>query len=304
MNDHFDLVQDFPSDEHLERYNQLVGIDSLKERLLNHASMLIRPEDLRNWSTRHHRTILPAIERLQQIPPLILFEGDVGTGKTTLAETFGEPLARRLKISIQLRLLSLTTRGTGAVGEMTRRITEAFREVLEHATANSKTKAAKRAIILVIDEADALAQSRQSQQAHHEDRAGVNALIRGLDRLTDPVKPVVAVMCTNRASALDPAILRRAAGQFTFGRPNRTQRIAILKSHLGPALDESELTRLGELTGPKEGRKFGFTASDLTHRFVPDLILSAYPNRALTYELASEVANTVTPTKPFEAEGD
>ena len=42
-----------------------------------------------------------------------------------------------------------------------------------------------------------MAQSRELGQMHHEDRAGVNALIRGVDYL---------VMCTNRLEALDHAV--------------------------------------------------------------------------------------------------
>ena len=56
----------------------------------------------------------------------------------------------------------------------------------------------------MIDEADALAQSRELGQMHHEDRAGVNALIRGLDQLAADRGRVLVVMCTNRIESLGP----------------------------------------------------------------------------------------------------
>jgi AAA+ superfamily predicted ATPase len=70
------------------------------------------------------------------------------------------------------------------------------------------------AVILLVDEADALAQSREAAQMRHEDRAGVNAFIRGVDRIGNGL-PAAVIMCTNRLSALDPAVRRRAAGNQT-----------------------------------------------------------------------------------------
>src|SRR5207249_6254602 len=60
--------------------------------------------------------------------PLILFEGDVGTGKTALAETIGDALARKAGGKSHVHLLKINTqiRGTGLVGEMTDLIAQAF----------------------------------------------------------------------------------------------------------------------------------------------------------------------------------
>lgn len=66
-------------------------------------------------------------------------------------------------------------------------------------------------MILLVDEADALAQSRESDQMCHEDRAGVNAFIRDIDRFANGGLPAVVLMRTNRLNALDPAVRRRAA---------------------------------------------------------------------------------------------
>ena len=65
---------------------------------------------------------------------------------------------------------------------MTRLISDAFRHL--HSVAPKKPTNDKKptaATVLLIDEADSLAQSREMVQMHHEDRAGVNALIRGID---------------------------------------------------------------------------------------------------------------------------
>ena len=70
---------------------------------------------------------------------------------------------------------------------------------------------------------------------HHEDRAGVNALIRGVDDFATGNLPAIVVMCTNRLDALDPAVRRRAAVTFTFNRPNEAQRQAFLQAGTGRA---------------------------------------------------------------------
>jgi len=38
---------------------------------------------------------------------------------------------------------------------------------------------------------------------HHEDKAGVNAFIRGVDNLGNGKLPAAVIMCTNRVSTLD-----------------------------------------------------------------------------------------------------
>jgi AAA+ superfamily predicted ATPase len=156
-------------------------------------------------------------------PPLFVFAGDVGTGKTMLAETFGDAVAREAEIGVTLYALSLNARGTGAVGEMTSLLSAAFTEVKQAAKKGAGRGKHNSGIILLIDEADALAQSRELGQMHHEDRAGVNALIRGVDDLATGNLPAIVVMCTNRLDALDPAVRRRAAVTFTFNRPNEAQ---------------------------------------------------------------------------------
>ena len=92
---------------------------------------------------------------------------------------------------------------------MTHLVSQAFDEVVELARkgSNSLGKPSS-AVVFVIDEADALAESRATEQMHHEDRAGVNVLIRGIDRLARERLPGLVVLCTNRVDSLDPAVMR------------------------------------------------------------------------------------------------
>ena len=130
---------------------------------------------------------------------LFIFEGDVGTGKTEFAMTFGNELAHFIKKDVILTRMSMKSRGNGVVGEMSKLITKSFQEAK---TLASTTKP----VIMILDEADSLAQSREENQMHHEDRAGVNALIQGIDHIRNVEIPILVVFCTNRVQAIDPAI--------------------------------------------------------------------------------------------------
>ena len=204
-------------------------------------------------------------------------------------------LARRHGIDVRVKRLSLRARGSGAVGEMTRLIGTAFDVILRAARAAGSG----RPVVLVIDEADALAQSREAAQMHHEDRAGVNALIRGISQIASERLAILVIMCTNRADALDPAIRRRAAAEFDFARPDDAQRAAVLTSIFdGVGLSGRDVAGLVELTGPN-GRGYGYTYSDLVDRVLAATCLAAYPDRPITADLIAEQVRANPPTRPF-----
>lgn len=137
---------------------------------------------------------------------------------------------------------------------------------------------------------------------HHEDRAGVNALIRGIDGLRDDKLPVLTILCTNRPDALDPAVLRRAAALLDFARPNDDQRRQLFDRLLDDShVDQAAIDKLVSLTGPKAGTAYGCTYSDIRQRLVPDAVLEAVRNDVrLTGDRLVALAETFVPTRRFE----
>lgn len=293
----FDQVLDLPNGEAQRRVGSLIGLDDILSQLRKQATVLVNPRPLEQWSEQFHGRVLPAVHLVCQRTPLIILAGDVGTGKTTLAETFADALARSEKMAIRVMRLSLRTRGHGGTGEATEKIGKAFDVVREETRIHQ-------AVILVIDEADALAQSRALKTMHHEDRAGVNALIRGLDSLVAAAARVLAVMCTNRLGAIDPAVRRRAAGLFILERPTEAQRHALLAKALADALKEDEIAEIARLTGPRNESGVGYTWSDLSERLIPAAVLAAYPHNGLSYEVFREQLALTAPTKPFTNEDE
>lgn len=302
--DLFSEVLNFPDPDAQQRYAALVGVEEVKQRLVSEALMLLDQRFVTTWSERHHNTVIRAVEELSSHPPLIILAGDVGTGKTELAETFIDAVARRMRVDGTLYALSLATRGEGVVGQMSTLIGNAFKTVADEARIGYRVEKPSKISVLLVDEGDALAQSRESAQMHHEDRTGVNALIKGIDSLKRHSLPVLVVLCTNRLSALDPAIRRRAAYIVTLLRPGAVQRWALLSNLLeGIALTDDELNQLVTLTGSVDGRDFGYTYSDLRQRLVPEaVILGATYNVPISYKVLEEAVKRVPPTRPFAHE--
>jgi hypothetical protein len=104
------------------------------------------------------------------------------------------------------------------------------------------------------------------------------------------------------ATAIDPAVRRRAADIIMFERPTGQHRRHILEAALTDAgFSAAQIGKLVAVTGERKDR-LGFTFSDLTQRLVPNLILDAYPDRPLRFERALEMAAALSPTPAFRDE--
>lgn len=285
-----------------ERLARLVGLDDHKARLTKILSLLVNPAGLESWAKKHHPGANGVLSSVLRRPPLVVLAGDVGAGKSELAETIGDAVAPQEKIDITLFPMSLSTRGQGRVGEMTQLLSAAFDHTIAEASKlKGSSGRARGAVILLVDEADALAQSREAAQMHHEDRAGVNAFIRGIDRIGNGRLPAAVIMCTNRLGALDPAVKRRAADILIFERPDEAQRHAVLADPLKQlGFSRPQIEVLVAETGAQQGRAYGFTFSDLTQRLLPSIVLDAYPANAVSPERAVEIARGMVPTPPFQ----
>lgn len=299
----FEQPIEYPDPDLRERLNSLVGLDGHKDRLTKILSLLVRPDGIKIWADKFHPKASRSLAAVLRRPPLVVLAGDVGSGKTELAVTIGDAVARQEKISVLLLPLSLSARGQGRVGEMTQLISAAFDYTVDEA---KKLQGSKGAVILLVDEADALAQSRENAQMHHEDRAGVNAFIRGIDRIANAILPAAVIMCTNRLSALDPAIKRRSAEILKFERPNDVQRFSALESPLKElGFSKEEIDEAVSATGGSQNRTYGYTYSDLMQRVIPSIVLSSYPNKAVNPVEALKIIKSIIPTPPFkDAEHD
>src|SRR5260221_4491744 len=160
-----------------KRYDALIGVDSQKEELAYTLKSILDINGLEKWLSKNHHKGLPYLQKTLAADPLIILSGDVGCGKTELALSVGTPLSELMSgETINVFETPSDIRGQGHVGEVSFRITEAFKLAKQNLRKGEYA-------ILVIDAGDDLATSREQMQAHHEDRAGVNVLIKEIDRL-------------------------------------------------------------------------------------------------------------------------
>lgn len=290
----FEEVITLPNEEFQNRYDRLVGLDELKNLIQKEGATIMAPEMLQKWSTRFHQRNIEALRAFNDRYPFFIFEGDVGTGKTEFSMTFGNDLACFTNQEIILARMSMKSRGNGVVGEMSKLVTKSFQEARKIASNTKKP------VIILLDEADSLAQSREENQMHHEDRAGVNALIQGIDHIRSSDIPILVVFCTNRLGAIDPAIKRRAALIHTFSRPNFEQRYEVFRKYfMDISISPKQLSELAHITGENELYNYGFAYSDLLTRVIPQSVLYAYPDHSLTFDIIKKVIQNIKPTAPF-----
>ena len=271
----FELELALPNKELNEQALRLIGFEKRYDRIRRLLRLLVDPVGLEQWAKNHFGTRLPLLDAMRDRYPLVIFEGDVGTGKTATAEAIANSLSQEMRKDAMLFKLSTRVRGSGNVGEMSTLINQAF-EVI------TKEAGKSRASFLIIDEADSLAANRNASHSHHEDKVAVNTLIQKIDDIRRLNGRVLILLCTNRIAALDPAILRRAAHIEKFLRPDVNERRELLIKDLnGVGLSSSDIDELVRLTGPDGSRKLGYTFSDIRTRVLPDAIARAFPDRKL-----------------------
>ena len=97
----FERPMTLPDPDAQGRLARLVGMDDKIKRLANVLGVLINPAGLRKWQDQHHADAGNLLDAVIRRPPLVVLSGDVGSGKTELAETIGDKVARHTKHNAQ-----------------------------------------------------------------------------------------------------------------------------------------------------------------------------------------------------------
>jgi cell division protease FtsH len=170
-----------------------------------------------------------------RIPKGLLLEGPPGTGKTLMARALAGEAGVPCFTASGADFIGIW------VGQGVRRVKALFQ----------KARKAGGAVIF-IDEIDTLGGRRGRPQGHGEDDRTLNQFLVELDGF-DPTVGIIVVGATNRASDLDPALLRK--GRFdrsvSVGLPTVSERADILALHIRdrkvPLAAGVDLSRLAKL---------------------------------------------------------
>lgn len=286
----FENIVDIPNQDIESKSKSLIGFDDKFNRVYGNFKLMLDSEGLVDWQKKYHPNGLDIIEHISDRYPLIILEGDVGTGKTATAEALADRITRELDREGFFMKLSTRVRGEGLHGEMGNLVNDAFDEL--------KKQAGKRRLaFLLIDEADAIATTRGTDQMHQEEKAGVNTLIQKIDELREMKGRTILMMSTNRLHFLDEAIVRRAALVIKFERPNDSERMELIQTDLkGVELREDELIKLVQLTGPENHDGVGYSYSDLRLKVFPEAVARSFPNRPISFNVLQSVIDDVEPS--------
>ncbi|XP_048761547.1 outer mitochondrial transmembrane helix translocase-like isoform X1 [Ostrea edulis] len=170
----------------------------------------------------------------------LLLHGPPGCGKTMVAKAIAKDAGARF---INFKISSMVDKW---YGESQKRAEAVFSLAMKLQPA-----------IIFIDEIDSFLRSRSSQD--HEATAMIKAQFMSMwdGIITDPNCLIMIIAATNRPSDIDPAILRRLPCQFNIKKPEKLQRVNILKLVLyGERTEDLDYEKLGEET-------VGLTGSDL-----------------------------------------
>lgn len=286
----FDQKTPLPDEKLAARAKTLLGFDSRYQRIASQLRLLLRLDELPKWSKHHHGKDLLLCELVAEQYPLVIFYGDVGTGKTAMAEAISNRMAKDSKTEdAVLFKLSNRVRGTGKVGEMGTLLSDAFQEVSQSAGKNRRA-------FMLIDEGDSVGANRTQEHSHHEDKVAVNTLIQGIDDLRRFAGRVVVFLCTNRLSVLDPALFRRAAIIEGFHRPTEEERRGLLKMDLaGVGLSDDQIELLVTATGANDQQP-PWTFSDIRTRLYPTALSRAFPDSPLSFAHILDTAKSLRPS--------
>lgn len=283
-----------PDDDLSGREKTLLGFDLHYAYVRDHLRLLLNGGELDSWNKLHFAGQLSVCKLVADQSPLIIYYGDVGTGKTVTAECAANRLARESKAEDSMLFkLGNRVRGAGRVGEMGTLLVDAFDQVV-------KSAGKHRRAVLIIDEGDSLAADRAQNQSHHEDKVAVNTLIQRIDGLRSLHGRVVVFLCTNRVAALDPALRRRAAVVEEFTRPSDDERRQLFAMDLDALnITSKQLDQLVEVTAGNDARP-PFTYSDIRARLYPAALARAFPSRSLCFDDLYSAASAILPTPVIE----
>jgi SpoVK/Ycf46/Vps4 family AAA+-type ATPase len=292
----FDCQEPLPCKRLSDQGKTLLGFEKRFQNVSRQLRLLMHLGDLQKWSQKHYNQLTRICAFVATQYPLVIFYGDVGTGKTVTAECIANRLVEEDRNADDSILFKLSTRvrGSGKVGEMGTLINQAFQEVI-------KSAGEKRRAILVIDEGDSLAAKRSQQHSHHEDKVAVNTVIQNINDLSRFKGRILVILCTNRLNILDPAILRRAAIKQEFNRPTEDERFDLFNMDIDDLnFSKNDIEKLVNATGPSNKQNITWTYSDIRQRLYPAALAKAYPENKLTIEHLLAAANEIDPSPIME----
>ncbi|KAL5345497.1 hypothetical protein ACLOAV_009247 [Pseudogymnoascus australis] len=218
-------------------WESLIFDEEIKQNLIVSMANILR------FSYRPGRNPMSVVNRL------ILLSGPPGTGKTSLSTSLAQKLSIRMNknfgetILFQLNAATLLSHYFGQSAVKIHSIFEAL--------AAQSAELPNTLMVLLIDEIESLAASRETASARsevHDAVRATNALLTGFDMVTDSAN--VFIICTsNLISSLDAAFVDRCSRHINIPQPSSAARYEILRHGIN-RLVECEIIKSLEIPLP------------------------------------------------------
>ncbi len=188
-------------------FDDVYGYENVKEQILESLVMpILNPEPFREITKFTRKTPISIL------PRAVLFEGDPGVGKTTMAKVAA------CVCNVPMVYVPIESILSKYYGESSQNLAMVF----DAASLFDRS-------MLFLDEIDSLATSREDG-LFEATRNLLSVLLRKLDGFADKGN-IITIGATNRKNDLDPALLSRFDRKIFFPLPNDKERAQILEGY-------------------------------------------------------------------------
>lgn len=267
-----------PEEERLKgaefNFSMVAGYEDVKREIQDSIILPIQKPEAFDEIAKLTRKI-PGRNR----PRAVLFEGDPGVGKTTMARVVA------YQCNIPLVYVPIESIMSKYYGESSQNLAYVFDAAALFPSA-----------LIFLDEIDALAGNRDDGM-FEATRNLLSVLLRKLDGFEGKPK-TITLGATNRKQDLDRALLSRFDKSIYFPLPNLHERKEILKTYAMQLSDEEALS-IAELLEGSSGRNIKDFCDYVERKWASKIILSGQEITAPDFSTYQETAKNLIPKPKY-----
>ncbi len=257
-----------PEEERLKGNNlgfeNIAGYESVKQEIRESIIMPLKNPEAFDEVSKLTRKF-PSLNR----PRAVLFEGDPGVGKTSMAKIVS------FLCDLPLIYVPIESILSKYYGESSQNLAQVFDAAALYPSA-----------LIFLDEIDSLAGSRE-EGIIEATRKLLSVLLRKLDGFEGKPR-TMTIGATNRKQDLDKALLSRFDRSIYFPLPNTTERAAIIQTY-SIQLEQKEVHELSKSLEGFSGRNIKDFCDRVERKWASELIEKKLNITAPTFEKYKEV---------------